>query len=108
VAPSYSPIPNYIFFEEIAASNNVPAFSGSTVTVPIIPSATATIVQEMGYFSNVPRFGSIWFAATSYASPPLSNAELVDLAVSEMELKQGKGKNFRDVKSLLDDLNEED
>jgi|SRR5208283_347540 len=38
-------------------------------------------------------------------SAPLSMNELIDLEVSELELKRGQGRRFKDLKSLLADLN---
>jgi hypothetical protein len=85
---------------------------GSTYNILDVANITVVMVTSpinaVTNFSNMPSNPApLWFAANSYESPPLSDVELADLAESEKELKQGKGKNFRDVKSLLDDLNED-
>ena len=99
---------------QYATTNTGPSFGGTFPTpqetwnlsnVPQINTWFPSLSQ-VTYFPNVGYISPHWIELGSYDSPPLSDYELADLAESERELARGKGKRFRDVKSLLDDLNE--
>lgn len=82
-----------------------------TYNLPNLPELTVTVpfsaIQFVNFSNMQCNSASHWVGLSSYESPPLSEEELTDLAESENELKQGKGKHFRDVKSLLADLDDD-
>ncbi len=93
-----------------ATGSSAVAGYGPTYYIPQYPpigmSATLTQGESVNTFSGAsPDIFAVMTLEDS--SPPLSEVELADLVESENELRQGKGKRFRDIKSLLADLNED-
>jgi len=63
--------------------------------------------QHLGGISTPVYDGLKWIKQIA-TSPDLSLSELLDLDESEKELRQGKGKRFKDGKTLLEELETED